>query len=92
MADSDLTKVIEELRAQQAGFEAKLADLETRHGKNQGDIKNLADTKAELIAAVDGLRAEIANKEAALAAVRGAAKKSGITGIEDIDAILEDNK
>lgn len=91
MIDAETKVVIDELRAQQLNLQLKLTALESKHGKNKEDIDALADTRADLAEELEKLRAEIATKEAALK--KPAAKSvpvAGITGIEDIDGLLDD--
>lgn len=92
-----MEKIIEELRAQVAGLEAKLTDLDSRHGKTASDVKAIAELKAEFQGAIEALRAEIATKEAALqekrkkemAPPRGQ-ERPGLFGDADIDPLFQD--
>lgn len=91
MIDAETKVIIDELRAQHLNLQLKLTALESKHGKTKEDVASLADTRADLAEELEKLRAEIATKEAALK--RPAAKPApaaGITGIDDIDELLDD--
>ena len=69
-----MEKIIEELRAQVAGLEAKMASLSEQSGKSAGEIKALSELKATFAADIEVLRGEIKSKEDTLkkpAAVSG---------------------
>jgi len=86
MIDAEIKALLDELRAQQVTLTLKLNDLAGQHGKSKEDIDDLADTRADLRAALEDLRAEIKAKDDAIKLVR--TFTPGLTGIKVIDDIL----
>ena len=87
-----MDEIIKELRAQLLTLENKYNDLETRQGATAGEVSAIKELKTDLAAAIEGVKADIdtrlaAKPDAPAATAAGAVR--GVTGLADIDALLE---
>jgi len=82
-----MDEIIKELRAQLLTLENKYNDLENRQGATAGEVNAIKELKADLAAAIEGVKADIETRLAPKPPAPAGAVR-GITGLADIDAML----